>query len=89
MSYKLRFERSNIDAVEFALGRYSWADTLWDILTGDHLEQPRDSTITVELAEHEAWELVESLTADDGWCPCLDPTSSLAESLLNLEEEIV
>lgn len=85
--YRLTFHADDLDAMQFARGRYAWADALWEALSADVLNA--EGEVTAIIRESDAWELSEALMADGSWCPCLEPHSSLSEALAKLESEIV
>lgn len=82
--YTLTLTEQDFDAIDFARGRYCWADALWLLLPGpNHLE------------EHEALEIADAFESDTdtegghSYFPCLDPQSDLASRLHSFLEEIV
>lgn len=78
--YALNLTEDGISAIEFASGRYAWADALDKLNLQHGLNR---------LTETEAHELHEAIESDDGWCPCLNPDCELAESLLALQSKLV
>jgi hypothetical protein len=80
--YSLTLTKDDIKAIDWAGGRYHWSTALF------HLDEGIN-----ELAEHEAWEIVEACERDTegghSYFPCLSSDSNLAAELYRLIEEVV
>ena len=83
MAYTLEITEEDMQAIDFARGRYEWATVLSD----------ETEIGTNDLTEHEAWEIREAIEADmEGGhspFPCLCPQSELYSKLVALWEEII
>ncbi len=81
--YILTVTDDDLGAVNFASGRYEWADCM--------ITHGLDEAGVHEIPEHVAWELRESFRENGmEFCiPCLGEHASLMTEFLRLEEEIV
>lgn len=82
MAYTLELTAQDVTTIAFVGGRYNWSDALTGLETG-----------TNEIAEPEAWEILEAFESDtEGGhdpFPMLDTSSDLCTKLYNLWESIV
>lgn len=80
--YKLTLTERDEETVKFIGGRYAWSWALNALGEGEH-----------QLAEHEAWELLEEFERDTigghDMFPMLDPKSELADKLYKFVNEVV
>ena len=83
IAYTLKLTPSEISAVEFARGRYSWPDQLYENLD---LE-----TNTVELTEARAWDWLDAITDDEqgGHAPFAFASPAFVEKLWRFRNKIV
>ncbi len=87
--YSILLKIDDIKAIEWVGNRYSWGIALSKILEVD--DDSQEYRIGhYSLAEHEAWEIVDSMFSDDSaFCPCLAEDSNLAQEMFRLEQEVV
>ena len=82
MAYTLNLTEEDILTIAFVGGRYSWSTALRCLEVGKN-----------EIAEHEAWEIMEAIDEDmeggHSWFPMLDDTSGLYAKLQDFWESIV
>jgi hypothetical protein len=61
MAYQIHLTAEDIQTIEFVGGRYAWSDALLNFAPS--IEEG-ERYAYLELAEHEAWELVEAFEQD-------------------------
>lgn len=83
IAYTLKLTPSEISAIEFARGRYSWPDQLYENLDLD--------TNTVELTESRAWDWLDDVASDEEGGHAAFPLASpaFAEKLWRFRDKIV
>jgi hypothetical protein len=82
MTYHLHLTADDIETIAFVGNRYCWSSALSSLSEGDN-----------ELAEHEAWTLVQAFEADTegghSYFPMLDHRSDLADKLAKLISQVI
>lgn len=88
MSYRIELTSDDVRTLVFVGGRYAWSDALLA-----HVFEEDDGSATVDLAEHEAWELGSAIESDTegghSHFPMLDHRSELARKLFEFIDSIV
>ena len=88
MSYRIELSPTDLHTIAFVGGRYAWSEALCALAFEDD-----DGTATLELAEHEAWELSAAFESDTegghSYFPMLDSHSDLAYKLAEFVQSIV
>lgn len=86
--YRIELSQTDLHTIAFVGGRYAWSNALLALACEDD-----NGTATLELAEHEAWELSAAFESDTegghSYFPMLDSHSDLAFKLAEFVQSIV
>ena len=86
--YRIELTRDDLKTIQFVGGRYAWSEA-----RSSAAGEEDDGTATVELEEHEAWDMAEAFKSDTegghSYFPLLDIGSDLATKLFAFLDSIV